>query len=374
MPLTMLRPGLLLRRTYRSVGLTLALLLLTATTAHPAAAQPTWIESTPNRPQVSLQWIKPTFEGGPAETRTGVGGRNNFWSRSHATGGLTLRHGKESVTAKVLTARLLLSGQYPITPSLRLVADLPVSRFHIDRVTYPGEIGEVSVAAWLGGHSGTKMGNPYLGLHSRLGGGWAAGGGVRLALVSARKTRNSVEGFRQDLANELALRSGIVADPGRYGAFLPETFTVRSYGGYTLRSGSGLSARLRAGLSLLLPTGDQSISLLAPLGNAEFASAPLLVDERERTVLLYYAGRTWYNRSRFRLGLGFGGRTSLTAEDQEAVVREESLERRSVYFLDAAVQVQLGRIRPGVVFRAPISRNLSEQLRHAAALNLAVAL
>jgi len=192
--------------------------------------------------------------------------------------------------------------------------------------------------------------------------------------VSAWKTRSSVEAFRQDLADELALRSGIVADPDRYGAFLPATLTARGYGAYTLRSSTGLSARLRAGLSLLEPTGDQALSLLAPLGNAEFANAPLLVEERERTVLLHYGGRAWYDGSRFRVGLGVGGRTSLTADKQEAVAREGALERRSVYVLDAAAQVQLERFRPGVVVRAPLSEKLSEQLRYAAGLGLAVAL
>jgi hypothetical protein len=50
------------------------------------------------------------------------------------------------------------------------------------------------------------------------------------------------------------------------------------------------------------------------------------------------------------------------------------LERRSVYVLDAAAQVQLGRFRPGVVVRAPLSETLSEQLRYAAGVHLAVML
>lgn len=310
----------------------------------------------------------------PERWKEELGGQNNSWSRSHAEGGLTLRHGKESITAKALTARLLLSAQHPVTPTLRLVADLPVSRYVIDSITYPGELGEITRLAWLRGYTGTKVGNPYLGLHAQLGSGWAAGGGVRLPLVSAQKTRNSAEQFKQNVADELALRSGLVTEPGRYGAFLPETLTARGYGTYTLRSGIGLSARLRAGLSLLLPTGDQRISLLAPLGNAEFASAPVLVEERERTVLLNYGGRVVYKISRYRFGLGVGGRTSLTADDQEGVVREEALERRSVYFLDAAAQAQLGRFRPGAVFRAPLSPKLLEQLRYAAGLSLAVTL
>lgn len=205
------------------------------------------------------------------------------------------------------------------------MADLPISRFDIDRITYPGDQGIVTVPTWLSGYSGTKVGNPYLGDYVQIGDGWAAGGGIRLPLVSARKTRTSAEQFKQNVADELALRSGIVTDPERYGAFLPETLTMRGYGVYTLRSGTGLSARLRAGLSLLVPTGDQSISLLAPFANAEFASAPLLIEERERTVLVNYGGRAWYDGSRFRVGLGFGGRTSLTADEQQGVVREWTL-------------------------------------------------
>lgn len=77
-------------------------------------------------------------------------------------------------------------------------------------------------------------------------------------------------------------------------------------------------------------------------------------------MLLNYGGRVGYDGSRFRLGLG--GRRTLTADEQEGIVREGELERRSVYFLDAAAQAQFGRIRPGGVFRASLSDKLSEQL------------
>ncbi len=112
--------------------------------AGPAAAQPTWpegtwTEATTGRPQVSLDWTKPSFGG-------------------------------ETEATSLLTSRLVLSGQYPIGKSTRLVADLPISRFGIDDED----------AGRADGVSSTKVGNPYLGAHARLsGGGGARGGGGR---------------------------------------------------------------------------------------------------------------------------------------------------------------------------------------------------
>jgi hypothetical protein len=102
MPMTDARPHAPGRRIPQAAGVVLVALLLGATAARPTAAQPTWIEATPDRPQVRLQWVKPFFEGGPTDPRTGVGGRNGLWSRSHAKGGLTLRHGKEAENSHFL--------------------------------------------------------------------------------------------------------------------------------------------------------------------------------------------------------------------------------------------------------------------------------
>lgn len=74
--------------------------------ARPTAAQPTWTqgtwtEATSGRPQVSLDWTKPFFDG-------------------------------DTESTSLLTSRLVLSGQYPIGETTRLVADLPISRFGLD--------------------------------------------------------------------------------------------------------------------------------------------------------------------------------------------------------------------------------------------------
>ena len=278
--------------------------------AGPAAAQPTWpegtwTEATTGRPQVSLDWTKPSFDG-------------------------------DTEATSLLTSRLVLSGQYPIGKSTRLVADLPISRFGIDDED----------AGRADGVSSTKVGNPYLGAHARLSGGWAVGGGARLPLTSGPEAPDAGDEFRQNAADVLALATGSLADMSRVEAFGAETFTARGYGEYTLRSAGGLSARLRSGLSLLAPTEN--------------------TDFRENVVLLDYGARAWYDGKRFRVGLG--GRTNLNADETE------TFNERSIYFFDSAVQARLGRVRPGLTFRTPLGGEPSDLLDFAAGINVTVAL
>lgn len=280
--------------------------------AGPAAAQPTWTqgtwtEATSGRPQVSLDWTKPSFDG-------------------------------DTESTSLLTSRLVLSGQYPIGETTRLVADLPISRFGIDD----------EGAGRADGVSSTKIGNPYLGAYARLSGGWAVGGGARLPLTSAPEDPDTGEEFRQNAADVLALATGSLADMSRVEAFGAETFTARGYGEYTLRSAGGLAARLRSGLSLLVPTED--------------------TDLRENVVLLDYGGRAWYDGNRFRVGLGIGGRTNLNADETE------TFNERSIYFFDSAVQAQFGQVRPGLTLRVPLGGEPSELLDFAAGINVTVAL
>ncbi len=63
-PLTILRSQLGDDLFSQSIRLAFACLLLGIVATLPAAAQPTWVESTASRSQVSLQWTKPSFEGG----------------------------------------------------------------------------------------------------------------------------------------------------------------------------------------------------------------------------------------------------------------------------------------------------------------------
>ncbi len=280
--------------------------------AGPAAAQPTWpegtwTEATTGRPQVSLDWTKPSFDG-------------------------------DTEATSLLTSRLVLSGQYPIGKSTRLVADLPISRFGIDDED----------AGRADGVSSTKVGNPYLGAHARLSGGWAVGGGARLPLTSGPEAPDAGDEFRQNAADVLALATGSLADMSRVEAFGAETFTARGYGEYTLRSAGGLSARLRSGLTLLAPTEN--------------------TDFRANVVLLDYGARAWYDGKRFRVGLGLGGRTNLNADETE------TFNERSIYFFDSAVQARFGRVRPGLTFRTPLGGEPSDLLDFAAGINVTVAL
>jgi hypothetical protein len=296
-----------------SAVITLALFLLGGAAALPAVAQPTWTEGTAGGPQVSLGWTKPSFESG-GELAGEVG-------------------------TSLLTSRLLLSGQYPISAHARLVADLPISRFGID----DEDAGEAD------GTSSTESGNPYLGVHAQFGDGspsaegWAAGGGVRLPLASTPDDLDT-----QGLVDALALQTGSISDLGRVEAFGPETFTTRGYGEYTARSDEGLAGRLRTGLSLLVPTEDTG--------------------RRENVVLFDYGGRAWYDGDPLRVGVGLGGRTNLNADE------EESFGERSIYFLGAALQAQFDRVWPGLTLRVPLSEEPSEVLDYALGLSLTVTL
>lgn len=296
---------------FRHIGLALALFLLGAT-ALPAAAQPTWIEGTSGGPQVSLDWTKPSFEGGEVFGDVSTG---------------------------FFTSRLLLSGQYPVTERLRLVADLPVGRFKIDE----DEV-ETSEDVSLGS---TEVGNPYLGIEGKTGTAVTVGGGIRLPLASTEDDPGGGEDT-DPILQALALLTGSIADIGRLEAFSEKTFTARSYGHYTFRSPQGMNLRLRGGLSLLVPTED--------------------TDRRENIVLVDYGGRAWYGGDRLRVGAGLGGRTNLNADE------EESFDERSVYFLDATVQVRFGQMRPGAVVRVPLSDEPSDVLGYAAGLSVSVAL
>jgi len=153
---------------------------------------------------------------------------------------------------------------------------------------------------------------------------------------------------RQSLVDALALQAGTITDISQVEVFGPKIFTTRGYGGYTVHSPSSLSARVRSGLSLLVPTED--------------------TDRRENVVLLDYSGRAWYDGEQFRVGAGVGGRTNLNADE------EESFEEQTLTFLGAAAQLQVGRVRPGLTLRVPLSDEPSEVLSYAAGLSVTVGL
>lgn len=258
----------------------------------PATAQTTWIESTSDAPQVSLEWTKPSLEEGGTS---------------------------------FLTSRLLLTGQYPVSEATRLVADVPISRFG----TEDGNV------------SSTTLGNPYLGTRYHFDRRGAAGVGVRLPLAKV----NAAESLEGTFAQPLSLAIGSYADLHRTEAFAPETMTARGYFERTFHPGSNISFRFRPGISVLIPTED---------------------DSRNPNSLVDYTAQTWYGDSQFRTGLGLGGRTDIWGNG--------SLRERSVFFLDGAVQAQLGKVRPGIVIRTPLSEDISSTINYAVGVTLTVAL
>ncbi len=181
-----------------------ALLFVSALGSAPVAAQTTWIESTRDGPQVSVEWTKPSFDG---ETSTSF-----------------------------LTSRLLLSGQYPVSDATRLEADIPLAH-------YGSEEGNVS---------STKLGNPYLGVRHHFGRKGAVGGGVRLPLADIGESGS----LSQGLVDALAFTTGSYADPNRTESFFPDVLTTRTYLERTFWLGPDFALRFRPGLSVLVPTSE----------------------------------------------------------------------------------------------------------------------
>lgn len=230
-----------------------ALLFVATFVSAPAAAQTTWVESTGGGPQVTLEWVKPSFDEGDA--------------------GLL---GTDAGTT-FLTSRLLLSGQYPLSDRARLEADLPLAH-------YGSQEGNVS---------STKLGNPYLGARYQFGWAGAVGGGIRLPLADVGGNEETLDDFAETLSETLALSTGSYSDPRRTEAYLPDAFTARGYLERTFALGSGFAVRFRPGLSLLVPTEGEDNDVQA---------------------ILDYGGQVWYGGSLLRAGLGLGGRTNMSAD------------------------------------------------------------
>lgn len=217
------------------------------------------------------------------------------------------------------TSRLLLSGQYPISDAARLVADLPVAHFGADGADA----------------SSTKLGNPYLGVRYRFSPEGAVGGGVRLPVADV-----------DDFVDGFTLLTGGFSDLRRTEAFTQEAFSARSYVERTFQPGENVSLRVRPGMTVLVPSGDE---------------------RRDSQALLDYSGQIWYHNSQIRTGLGIGGRTNLTED-------EGALGDRSIFFLNAVLQARFERVRPGVVFRVPLSDEVSSIVDYAVGVTVAVGL
>lgn len=260
-------------------------------TAVPATAQPLWVDIQ-DQSNISFEWLKSSYEFSNADF-------------------------------SFFTSTVYLSGSFVVSPSFRIIADIPFSSFS---ASYEGFFSS-SVD-----ESGSVLGNPYVG--AEFGNDemtFFAEGGIRLPTVN----HNS---FEERDAAEL----GAVADIMRYPAFVDDYIPMSiMLNGQPMWQGGKMRLRLRFGGWFFIPNEKH------------------LDGETFFILGAYY---TYDNRD-FIVRIGYTGAINSEAE---------------INFFDAwldefgvAVQKPFGDWVPGIMLRFPMGEPLNDFVNYTLGLNVA---
>jgi hypothetical protein len=223
-----------------------------------------------------------------------------------------------------LSGAVFFSGGGPIGKIVRVVAEVPLVR--------AGLTAETPVA-----ESSLRLGNPYIGLQIHRDGRALSGYfGLRPPVTSDPETS----------AAELAMGVGVISDPDRLEAFLPNVLTVR--GGAELRSVSsgGLLIGAKLGSSLLVPT------------KGEGADPELFAD---------YGVQGGYQGGAVRATIGVTGRLLATESGL-------GFDERTNHVVTGMVELRSGTVRPSVLIRVPVDQSVREVHRLTIGFGLAIVL
>jgi hypothetical protein len=232
---------------------------------------------------------------------------------------------------KFITSALFLSFRIPIADSVRLAVELPVAN-----AAYKGyDVGYYSYRMSVPERSETAIGNPYIGLEMD-GGNKAVLGeiGIRLPLISNNKFR--------------APTIGLFSDYDRGEAFMTKCLSGQISANYRVRDASGIAMRLRVGPDLWISTDSREGA-----------------DKTE--VLLHYSAQAGYEGGRFTFLAGVTGRWLLSEDNL-------TFAERTIHQLGFEAGVAVGRFRPGIHYRIPLDKDLSEILNSVCGLNCSVRL
>jgi len=247
-------------------------LLITLMVGTPATAQSVWL-GPGRQAEVALEVLRPDFEGG-------------------------------DVT--FLSSAVFLSGRYPLSSAVDIVAEVPVS--HLGRDSSYPSCDRCVVNSW----SETALGNPYVGI--AFGARGASYGELGVRLPIAHDDRNG-------------LGTGFMSDHNRWEAFFEDVLAIRGTGNYRYRSASGFEARLYGGSSVWVYTGGfggDNVDLLAD-----------------------YGAHAWYAASeQVHLSAGVTGRLFVSESDIKFV-------DRMINQLGLAVIGRFERVHPGFHVRFP---------------------
>jgi hypothetical protein len=207
------------------------------------------------------------------------------------------------------SSAVFLSGRYPLSDAVDVVAEIPVSHLGRD-ASYPS-----CDRCVANSRSETALGNPYIGI--MFGERSASSyGEVGVRLPIARDDHNG-------------LGTGFMSDHNRWEAFFEDILTIRGAGNYIHRVPSGFQLHLRGGTSLWVYTddfGDESVEALAD-----------------------YGVHGWYPVSeQVRISAGLTGRVIVSESDL-------SLSERMLNQFGVAVIGRFGGVEPGLHLRRPFS-------------------
>ena len=262
-----------------------AILVLPAVSATRLAAQVPFIPVESGR-SVGVEVIRPSY----ADGFEGVGG---------------------------LTGQLHLSALMPLSPGVRLVAELPLAHFD---PAFDGFDGATS-----------RIGNPFLGV--RIGDPARTAGrfGVRLPLASDA-----------DMGDAAPLELAAFADYDRIEAYLPRVMTVGGAAQFGRTAPSGLMGRAVLGADLMVSTRG---------GDPEVFAA--------------YGIETGYERQ---------GTAAVAALTGRALVSESglSIAERTIHQVTLSGSHRFGGVQPTLWVRMPLDSGLDELLDYAVGLSMRV--
>jgi hypothetical protein len=252
----------------------------------------------------------------------------NYWADDNGRAILRAEFLKPFLKGDVLqfaSGAAFLSGSARLGPTSRIEAELPVASASIG-------------AGGFGTGSSLRIGDPYLGVRIHREGQLLSGQfGVRIPLV----------GEPADAAGAQALGVGALADPDRFEAFAPNVLTARAAAEVRHVEKGGFLVGAKLGGSLFVNTkggeGD----------NAEvFADYGARVGYQNPNLLAAVAvtGRLWVTQS----GLSFSDRTE--------------------HVITGSLQLERGRVRPGILVRVPLDQSVRESLHATVGVGLTVVL
>ncbi len=221
-----------------------------------------------------------------------------------------LRPSIEGGDFTALSSAWFVAAAVPVASRTRIVGEVPVAFGGVRRL-----------------ESDVALGNIYLGVEFAGAPDVFLDVGVRLPLASDENFGSLI---------------GLAADPiNRFEVFLPDVTTVVTALEYRSIYPSGAGFRLRVAPKVLIPTE----------GDAE--------------VLANYGAAGGYFGDRGTITAGFSGLTLLTSDGG-------SFGERSLHRLELEGQLNLGRLRPGVVFHLPIDEDTRDLQDFTVGLTLTV--